>query len=230
MNTWKITLMVVLRVLVTTFICLLMGVGSAAAEKGEATFNKNKCGDCHQTKGPAKEKTFADQLKKKGPELWYAGSKLQPDWLEGWLAKPTIIRPLKYNSPKEKNPGKHPALSKNDAKDVASYLATLTSKNVKVGLIKPKNSPRAKLDFTKKLGCIGCHTIQNRGKKFGGLSGPNLANAGKRIKGDWIYAYLKEPKVFKPVKRMPIFTGIIGEASMKSIAAFVSSQGTKKKK
>ena len=51
--------------------------GFADAAAGKKAFGAKKCGGCHQTAGPAKEKTIADQLKKKGPELWYAGSKFQ---------------------------------------------------------------------------------------------------------------------------------------------------------
>lgn len=204
--------------------------GSPDAEAaGAAVFKKNKCGSCHQIKGPATEKTFADQLKKKGPELWYAGSKLNKDWMESWLAKPTIIRALKFNSAKELNPGKHPALAKKDAAEVAAYLSTLKSANVKEGVVKPKAGPRARLNFTKKFSCIGCHSIKTRGKLVGGVSGPDLSEAGKRLKGDWVFAYLMEPKVFKPVKRMPIFVGIIGEAEMRTLAGYVVAQGRKKK-
>ncbi len=216
-----------------TVIGVVIGIsatgGFAGPKEGEAIFKKNNCGECHQTKGPAKEKTFKDQLKKKGPELWYAGDKFKKDWLEQWLAKPTIIRPLKYNSITEKNPGGHPALSEKDAKEVAAYLLTLKSGIVKEGVVKEKSSPRAKLSFTKKYGCVGCHTIKKGKKKIGGITGPDLSEAGKRLKGDWVYMYLKKPKVFKPVKRMPIFTGIINDAEMKALAGFVASQGRKKK-
>ena len=202
----------------------------AGAKEGKAIFGKKNCGKCHQTKGPAKEKTFKDQMKKKGPELWYAGDKFKKDWLESWLANPTIIRPLKYNSITEKNKGGHPALSKAEAKDVASYLLTLKSGIVKEGVVKEKASPRAKMSFKKKYGCIGCHTIKKgKKKKIGGITGPDLSEAGKRLKGDWVYMYLKKPKVFKPVKRMPIFTGVINDAEMKALAGFVASQGRKKK-
>ena len=46
------------------------------AAGGDAIFKKS-CASCHYTDGPAKEKTIADQLAKKGPELFYAGSKFQ---------------------------------------------------------------------------------------------------------------------------------------------------------
>ena len=85
------------------------GIGLAAASAladagaGKAAFAAKKCTGCHYTDGPAKERSIADQLAKKGPELWYAGSKFQAAWLKGWLQDPKPIRHLAYNSLTKKN-------------------------------------------------------------------------------------------------------------------------------
>jgi cytochrome c2 len=75
-------------------LALVPGGARADAAAGGETFKGNGCTDCHYTDGPAKEKTIDDQLAKKGPELWYAGSKFQQEWLQAWLAKPEPIRPM----------------------------------------------------------------------------------------------------------------------------------------
>ena len=77
-------------------VAFLVGASSpgwADAAAGKAAFEAKGCTACHYTEGPAREKTIDDQLAKKGPELWYAGSKFQKDWLAGWLADPKPIRP-----------------------------------------------------------------------------------------------------------------------------------------
>ena len=191
---------------------------------GKGVFASKNCGGCHQIQGPANEKTFDDQLKKKGPELWYSGSKFKKEWLEGWLEKPTTIRPLKYNSITEKNTEKHVALSKKEADEVAEYLMTLTAKEAVAVGITETSTPVGKNLFQKKYGCVGCHSVKAGARKVGGVSGPDLSEAGKRLKGDWVYAYLKEPTVFKPVKRMPVFVGIVNDNEMKSLAGFVAGQ------
>jgi len=191
---------------------------------GKGVFASKNCGGCHQIQGPAAEKTFEDQLKKKGPELWYSGSKFKKEWLVEWLEKPTTIRPLKYNSITEKNTEKHPALSKGEAGEVAEYLMTLTAKEAAAAGITEASTPVGKNLFQKKYGCVGCHSVKAGAQKVGGVSGPDLSEAGKRLKGDWVYAYLKEPTVFKPVKRMPVFVGIINDNEMKSLAGFVAGQ------
>lgn len=71
--------------LVVVFLVAAAASGRADPVAGEEIFQANDCQACHYTDGPAKEWTVADQLAKKGPELWYAGSKFQKPWLEEWL-------------------------------------------------------------------------------------------------------------------------------------------------
>ena len=191
---------------------------------GKAAFAAKGCNECHYTDGPAKEKTIDDQLAKKGPELWYAGSKFQKAWLGAWLQDPKPVRLLKYSTLNEKNPGDHPKLAGADAANMTEFLMSLTSDAVKAGVIKPKKNIKGKLIFIKKMPCSGCHQSPGRkGKITGGFSGPSLVGAGKRLNPDWIYAYLKTPSVFKPVKAMPTFAGILKDKDMKNVAAHVAT-------
>ena len=215
-------------VVVSLLTSAIIGFGAessrADAAKGKGVFEAKKCGGaCHDTQGPATEKTFADQLKKKGPELWYAGNKLKKEWMEKWLQDPAVIRPLEYNSIEKKNPGNHPKLSKAEADEVAEYLMTLTSKDVESGVIQANKNIQGKQAFEKKQACQACHQIEKTGKVIGGLVAPSLVKAGERLQGDWIYAYLKKPKVFKPVKRMPVYEGYLSDVDMKNIAALIAS-------
>ena len=197
--------------------------GRADPAAGEQVFTGNNCNGCHYTQGPATEKTIADQLAKKGPELWYAGSKFQKPWLEKWLQDPKPIRPLKYNSLTEDNPGDHPKLAGADAGAVTEFLMSLTSDKVEAGVIKPKKNPKGRLIFVKKMPCSGCHQFPSKKKFKGGRSAPSLVGAGKRLNPDWIYAYLKETKTFKPVRMMPVFAGVLREKDMKAVAAYVAN-------
>jgi mono/diheme cytochrome c family protein len=207
----------------TVFLALIGAPARAEVAAGKQAFEANKCAACHYTKGPAKEKSIADQLAKKGPELWYAGSKFRKKWLAKWLENPVPIRPMAYNSVTEKNPGDHPKLKSGDAQSITDYLMSLTSNSVKAGVIKPKKSAKGRLIFTKKMPCSGCHQFPTKKKYNGGMSAPSLVGAKKRLNPDWIYAYLKKPKIFKPVKAMPVFTGILRDKDMKAVAAYVAN-------
>jgi mono/diheme cytochrome c family protein len=211
---------------ITLFAAALLAAASGAARAdaaaGAKTFQAKKCQDCHYTDGPAREKSIEDQLAKKGPELWYAGSKFQKAWLAKWLQDPKPIRALKYNTLTEKNPGGHPKLAAAEAADVTDFLMAKTSPVVKDGVVKPKANPKGRLVFTKNMPCSGCH--QFPGQKFtGGLNGPSLANAGERLNPDWIFAYLKDTKTFKPVRQMPVFAGVINDQDMQAVAEYVAT-------
>jgi len=198
--------------------------GVAAPADGQAVFEANECTACHYTEGPAREKTIADQLAKKGPELWYAGDKFQGDWLVGWLAEPTPIRLLKFNSLTEDNPGDHPALGGDDAALVGEFLMSLTSGEVEAGAVKVKKNAKGRQIFTKKMPCSGCHQYEGRkGEMAGGRSGPSLVNAGVRLNPDWILAYLQKPGVFKPIKAMPVFVGLLKDKDMANVASYVGN-------
>jgi len=205
-------------------VALLVMAVSPANAAGDAVFKANNCSSCHYTTGPAQEKSIADQLAKKGPELWYAGSKFQKDWLLAWLQDPKPIRPMEYNSITEKNAADHPKLSAGDAADVTGFLMGLTSADVEAGLIKPKYKAKAKLIFNKKMPCLGCHlSPDKKGNVSGGLSGPTLVGASKRLNPDWIYAYLSKTTTFKPYRDMPDFASYLSESKMKLLAAYVAN-------
>lgn len=201
---------------------LVMMTAPSYAAGGDAIFKKD-CASCHYTDGPAKEKSITDQLAKKGPEMWYAGSKFQKAWLAEWLQDPKAIRPMKYNSLTEKNKGDHPKLSKENAASVADYLMGLTSPEVKAGKIKPAESAQARNIFTKKMPCGGCHQYPMKGAVQGGLSGPTLVGAGKRLNPDWTLAYLANIKHFKPYRDMPDFASVLNPKDLENLAAYVAS-------
>jgi len=183
-----------LSCIIASFLVSSLTCGNVIAASGEDIFKSNKCSDCHNMTGsPAK--SFEEQQKRKGPDLWYAGSKYHGE----------KIRPLAFGSVKEKNTLEHPALSAADAKAVTGYLASLTSSAVEKGAVKKADKGvRGKLLFKKKQACYGCHRIPGKGgKESGGFSGPSFVGAGQRLQGDWIYSFLKDPGSFVGAGRMP---------------------------
>ncbi|MBI5970396.1 MAG: c-type cytochrome [Deltaproteobacteria bacterium] len=197
-------------------------IAFAGVSEGKGIFDSKNCGGCHQIQGPAKEKTIEDMLTKKAPELWYAGSKFRKEFLEKWLKDPKPIRPMEFYSLTKKNGANHAKLDAKAAKDVSDYLMSLKSSDVKAANIQPKSGPQGRVVFEKKQGCYGCHEVKKGAGVVGGLTGPTLVGAGDRLNPDWIYAYLTNPKVFKPVKDMPVYTGALSDSELKNLAEFVA--------
>jgi len=201
--------------------------GSADVAAGKAAFETNNCQECHTTDKAAAATDIQSYTATKGPELWYAGSKFQKEWLANWLIEPTKIRFMLHGTPSMEI-GDHAKLSADDAAQVTEYLMSLTSDLVKAGVIKPKKNPKGRLIFTKKMPCSGCHQFPTKKKYDGGRTGPSLIGAGDRLNPDWIYAYLANIDKFKPVRPMPNFVGILSDKDMINVARHVASFKSKK--
>lgn len=202
------------------FAIFFFSASAGSAAGGKEIFKGKNCAGCHLTEGPTKGEGGEN-----GPALWYAGSKFREGFLREWLKNPLPIRPIAYGSITEENPGNHPRLLEAEAKEVAAYLMTLKTGKVAGGAA--RSSDTALLGsavFEKKGGCYGCHRIKKEETTVGGLSGPSLVDAGKRLNPDWIYAYLKDPGYFSPPRGMPVYRGILEDREMKAAALYLSFQ------
>ena len=186
---------------------LVAGAPASFAADGKALVKSNKCGDCHKMEGPA-VKTIAEVLKRKAPDLFYAGSKFNKDWLVGFLQKPTKIRPagtVYVNHIKTEGDQDMPdnvplcasKLSAGDAAAVADYLMTLKDASMETGVAKigKFSKARARLTMTKDQACNACHELPKRG---GGVSCPTFEGIGARLNPDWMYSFIKDPQHWDP--------------------------------
>ncbi len=186
---------------------LVFFAGGALAADGKALVGKFKCADCHKMQGPA-VKTIADVMKRKAPDLFYAGSKFNRDWLVKYIQNPTKLRPggvvylnhIKLDGDQD-TVGKvlkcASKLSAGDAEAVADYLMTLKDPDMKTGVFKPGKvkKARAKMVMLKKEACNACHMFP---KKGGGVSCPTFEGIGSRLNPDWMYSFIKNPRKWDP--------------------------------
>ncbi|MCH8177525.1 MAG: c-type cytochrome [Proteobacteria bacterium] len=189
---------------------------SAASLSGKDVVD-DKCVSCHDVVGPAPG-TFNEMLRRQAPDLFYAGSKFNRPWLIDWLQNPT---PIRYSGNLFLNylvvqGGKdmlaadavkpHPRLEPKVAKSVADYLMTLKDKQMKEGVIdrgKKIRKPKAVVLFRKRLPCVACHRIKLGARTVGGISGPDLTEAGLRLNPDWVYSMIENPQYWDPKIAMP---------------------------
>ena len=201
----------------------------------------SQCASCHALTRPAAADATVDRLwTRGGPDLWYAGDKFNRDWLAAWLQKPTVIRPggvmwFKHAKPGEPRDtidaaavAKHPAVDAATAAKLADQLMLLKSDGlVPEGAFKPEaaNMAMGKLAFSKLRGCVGCH--QDVAGGSGGLSGPQLHDAGQRLRADYVLSYMKDPQAFDPHVWMPTLT--LSEPDLQRITGYVMSLGKESK-
>ncbi len=218
----------------TLLIVVSTPLNAVTAEGGKIV--TSRCVSCHNIAGPAAT-TFEGVLQKKAPDLYYAGSKFNRPWLVQWLQKPTVIRRagVMFLNHVINEGGKDmvrsdsikpcPAnLSPEEGEAVANYLMTLTDSAMKTGIINPAKKFRkskARRLFTKQLPCIACHRARFGKRTNGGISGPDLTEAGNRLNPDWVYARIEDPQYWDPKTWMPKFE--LSHRKRELLTLFVSS-------
>lgn len=186
---------------------IVLFAGAAQAVDGKSVVEKGKCGSCHKMQGPA-VKTIAEVLQRKAPDLFYAGSKFNKEWLVKFLQSPTEIRPagtvyvnhIKVEGGNDVITGLVKCASKlsaGDAQAAADYLMTLKDANMKTGVFKQAKvkKARARRLMTKAEACNACHKFP---KKGGGVSCPTFEGIGSRLNPDWMYSFIQDPHYWDP--------------------------------
>jgi len=212
---------------------VMVSTGASAAIDG-AELLKSQCVACHAIAKPA-DSGLARLLARKGPDLQYAGSKFNREWLVSWLQNPTVIRPagvMYTNAVKVGEPGSadvvdaaklapHPKLGAADAAAAADALMALTAEDlVSKGAFKgePVNASMSSLLFNKLRGCASCHSAK---PGVGGSSGPELSTAGDRLQPDYMVEYIRNPQKFDPHVWMPRLE--LTDADVQKLTGYLST-------
>jgi mono/diheme cytochrome c family protein len=200
-------------------VCAMVLVMTSVAAKADSaegeTILKAQCSGCHNLTGPAPT-TLKELWARKGPDLFYAGNKYKADWMKAWLQKPTRIRPageFYANHVKDGPKGDeidtstlttHPSLSAKEAEEVTEALMTrkALSNLIKPGEYQSGTISRSmgEMMFDKFRGCMACHEIE---PGYGGLSGPEVYTAAKRLQDDYLISYMRNPQAWDPKIFMP---------------------------
>lgn len=193
-------------------ITALVFSGVASAEEGKL---QKECASCHNISGPV-ARTLKEAFAKKGPDLSYAGNKYRQEWIVSWLQKPVRIRPagMFYGDHIKAGPKgdeldasaltAHTALSKADATAIAAELMKLkphgdliAKEKIEPGTI---TKQMGEMNFDKFQGCMACHLIE---PEYGGLSGPELYSAAKRLQPEFMASFIRNPQAWEPKTWMP---------------------------
>jgi cbb3-type cytochrome oxidase cytochrome c subunit len=151
-----------------------------------------RCTTCHTMRGKGEEGA--------APDIRYEGSRVKREWLAAFLRNPTdqVIRPLmplyglrmpKFN------------LSEREVNVLTDYMQTaMLDPRVERGIVDesrmgPMASLPASVSREKWNECLGCHQLRGEGN---GEIGPKLDPAPVRLKGDWTYTFIVDPKMIDP--------------------------------
>ncbi|MEN8262726.1 MAG: c-type cytochrome [Nitrospirota bacterium] len=157
--------------------------GAEIYSEGWRLFQEYNCIGCHKLKGDKRPEYI-------GPPLASIGSKVNKDWLVGWLKNPEGYLP-ETRMPRFN-------ITDEEIEYIAEYLLSLKT------VLRRGTPRRAPADnngekLVESLGCLGCHTINNKGNAFA----PDLSDIGNKVNQDWLFQWLKKPGEFNSKTRMP---------------------------
>ncbi len=203
------------RCLGATLIVAIAWIAPAAAQNSGRDMLDSRCLACHATEQQTPE-TVQALRDRKGPDLSSAGLKYKAEWLAQWLQNPTRIRPAgmfygnhikKGKTTDEIDPSglvRHPQLSAEEAAQVTEALMALKQNQnfVKAGDYKSGSISMTlgEMMFDKFKGCLACHQIE---PGYGGLSGPEVYTAAKRLQEDYLISFMRDPQAWEPKSVMP---------------------------
>ena len=187
---------------------------------------QNTCAGCHRLDGAP-----LSRLEKKAPDLIGAGSKFKHEWLISWLAgnEPPLY-PKSYRWDQSQTPQPHMAVSQSDAEAIAQYLETdFTDPKVKAGVIDMATFSKQEATFGEKIfkehSCIGCHQVREGDITLGGPQSTSLAEAGRRLKADWIYRFNSNPPDYVP--HSGEFVGDVSGWGLRYVTGYIATRGWK---
>ncbi len=187
---------------------LAVGVWGNSAAASPALVKEKQCGSCHRFS--------KDDAERPAPDLFFAGDKFKKEWLENFLKQPETIRLAGHTRDPGFLKGKpqasapHPILNPQEAQQMTDHLMSLKTLKDNPPLNLPDLSKgarvRVKILFERDYSCIACHQSYNLARQpRGGVSGPSLIDAGRRLRPEWVYQWLKDPKQFTARGRMPVY-------------------------
>jgi len=207
---------------VIAYIRTFSGKSAPEAEKGVRLSDVKRGGNadcqiCHMKQG---------QPRPIAPNIGHEGSKLNPQWLSKFLKDPGRIRPVGF-IPLTKSKMPNFQLSDEEIKALTAFLMTQKDGGISAVPLSGANLSDAgeiekgKRLFTDKYACDACH--RGSGGDAGGIVGPNLSEAAKRLRPEWVFFWLKNPQSIRPDVNMPNFG--IPDAEIRSLIAYIYSLG-----
>ena len=179
---------------------------SHTADTGRKLILKMGCYGCHKIDVEA----FTD-LPKVGPDLRKVASKTNSAWATKWIRAPREFRQTTWMP--HFFYGENIKGAENEAfqeAEIASIVDLLweSSETVSYNRVRAGNAARGEELFNS-IGCTGCHLIDGEGSRedyldnLERLHGPNLIGVGSKVSAEWLFAWLKDPKQYRPDTPMP---------------------------
>ncbi len=175
-----------------------------------------------------------------GPNLLEAGQRLQPTYIARWIRNPQSIVPNTKMPTffEDADSGPEDVLGGDEAKHQQALVATVLALGqeappqldyaafARAKATYPDVIPGEGWALMAEMNCAGCHDITRMHERV--VVAPPLAEEGRRVRPEWLRAFLRAPHTVRPAGhvpgtavRMPDFRLSVAEAD--AIAAFLEA-------
>lgn len=193
--------------------------------RGEKLFEELGCHGCHLVDG-------YENLAKVGPYLRRSAAKLDAAWLVRWVTNPHEYRPGTRMP--------NFLFKKEEAEAIAGYLLRasksesdewLAARPLPAGIDPTDATLVAKgNEIVDSIGCRGCHGFAP-GESPAHLGenkdvAPNLSNVAEKTDARWMYYWLKGPRDFSPISRMPSLR--LSDDEAKAVVSYLLTLGKRR--
>lgn len=162
-------------------------------EMGKKIFVALNCAGCHQAETVAR--------KNAAPDLMITGSRVKQKWLNHYLKESLPLRRAGYH-PGDGSRMPYFNLSDEEANQISNYLMQQKRSLPKADIYKtlsPSQIRKGRFLLSNKLSCLGCHQFHGEG----GIIGPDLEKAARRLQPDYIDVMISNPRLLAGHSVMP---------------------------
>lgn len=175
---------------------------------GRKLFESSGCLGCHNVEGYVKVPNI-------GPPLDHIAAKVNAGWLLQWLLDP------KGYLAKTKMPNFR--FSEQEAMAIRAYLLEkslskpIRTRTVVAGMkLDRVETGRVLFGYAR---CVSCHSIDG----VGGTLAPDLGRIGEKVRPDWLFEFIKNPRAYQPNTKMPQYR--FSEPEIMQIVEYLSTLG-----
>jgi mono/diheme cytochrome c family protein len=200
--------------------------GAGEIARGEKLFQDLGCHGCHLTEG-YEELAKENGVAVIGPSLRRIGAKVDRAWLVRWITNPHDFRP------RTRMPNF--MFDEQQAVQIAAYLLADTREPSAEWLDRHPAPSLAGADAARgkqlvdSLGCRACHALapDEVASQLGANKdvAPNLSHIAEKTGAQWIYHWIRDPRGFSAVARMPSLR--LSEDEARAITAYLVTLGQK---
>ncbi|MFN8542638.1 MAG: c-type cytochrome [Candidatus Binatia bacterium] len=200
--------------------------GAEVSARGERLFVELGCHGCHLVDG-YEELAKEDGFTAIGPSLRRIGAKVDRGWLVRWITNPHQFR-ARTRMPNF-------MFDEQQATQVAAWLLAQTKEPSDAWA--GEHAAPASLgdvargkELVESIGCRACHALSP--DEVAGQIGankdiaPNLSSIAEKTDARWMYHWIRNPRGWSSVARMPSLR--VSDDEARAIVAYLSTLGTKK--